>query len=124
VERILGCSDEENAADSAASKDNKKIPSTSTVVIIGPESPFFFPFANVPPYNFFFFFNDRQNLGEKKMKGFPRVIHLLTTVVGVQGLGIHRDLASLRSTYDYVIAGGGLTGLVVASRLSEDPNSE
>ncbi|RMD43391.1 hypothetical protein DV735_g1700, partial [Chaetothyriales sp. CBS 134920] len=26
------------------------------------------------------------------------------------------------NTYDYVIAGGGLTGLVVANRLSEDPN--
>lgn len=25
-------------------------------------------------------------------------------------------------TFDYVIAGGGLTGLVVASRLTEDPN--
>lgn len=26
--------------------------------------------------------------------------------------------------YDYVIAGGGLTGLVAAARLSEDPNGE
>ena len=26
------------------------------------------------------------------------------------------------NTYDYVIVGGGLSGLVVANRLSEDPN--
>lgn len=26
--------------------------------------------------------------------------------------------------YDYVIAGGGLTGLVAAARLSEDPDGE
>lgn len=26
--------------------------------------------------------------------------------------------------YDYVVVGGGLTGLVVASRLTEDPNGE
>ncbi|KAK0622490.1 GMC oxidoreductase [Immersiella caudata] len=36
--------------------------------------------------------------------------------------GIHRDYSSLKSSYDYVVAGGGLSGLVVATRLSEQPN--
>jgi len=38
---------------------------------------------------------------------------------GVAG-GIYRDLNSIKSSYDYVIAGGGLSGLVLANRLSED----
>lgn len=37
--------------------------------------------------------------------------------------GIHRDHSSLKPSYDYVVAGGGLTGLVVGTRLSENPNS-
>ncbi|KAK3368339.1 GMC oxidoreductase [Podospora didyma] len=44
-------------------------------------------------------------------------------VSSVSGLGTLRDHTTLRPTYDYVIAGGGLTGLVVANRLTEDPNT-
>jgi choline dehydrogenase-like flavoprotein len=31
--------------------------------------------------------------------------------------------ASAQTTYDYVVVGGGTTGLVVANRLSKDPKS-
>jgi len=32
------------------------------------------------------------------------------------------DVSQLKSEYDYVIIGGGTSGLVVANRLTEDPN--
>jgi hypothetical protein len=34
-----------------------------------------------------------------------------------------RDLKSLHSNYDYIVVGGGVSGLVVANRLTEDANS-
>jgi choline dehydrogenase-like flavoprotein len=34
-----------------------------------------------------------------------------------------RDLKSLQSHYDYIVVGGGVSGLVVANRLTEDANS-
>jgi FtsH-binding integral membrane protein len=40
------------------------------------------------------------------------------------GAGIIRDAAEVLESYDYVIAGGGLSGLVVANRLSEDPDGK
>ena len=39
------------------------------------------------------------------------------------GRSVKRDLGSLKAEYDYIVAGGGTSGLVVASRLSEDEDS-
>lgn len=34
------------------------------------------------------------------------------------------DISQLRPVYDYVVIGGGTSGLVVANRLTEDPESK
>ncbi|KAK5659511.1 hypothetical protein OQA88_713 [Cercophora sp. LCS_1] len=50
---------------------------------------------------------------------------LLSTAVfpAVDAGGIHRSHSTLKASYDYIVAGGGLSGLVVANRLSESPNT-
>lgn len=35
---------------------------------------------------------------------------------------VKRSFNDLQDTYDYVVVGGGTSGLVVANRLSEDPD--
>ena len=37
---------------------------------------------------------------------------------------VKRHLADVDAVYDYIVVGGGTSGLVVANRLTEDANSE
>ncbi|KAG6359653.1 hypothetical protein INS49_013176 [Diaporthe citri] len=56
----------------------------------------------------------------------PKLLSLRCLLLGLVRLSsavILRDPATINRTYDYVVAGGGLTGLVVANRLTEDPNT-
>lgn len=45
------------------------------------------------------------------------------SAIGLSAALEKNDLQSLDSGYDYIIVRGGVSGLVVANRLSEDPQS-
>lgn len=57
----------------------------------------------------------------------PKLFSPICLLLGLARLSsavIFRDPSTVNRTYDYIVAGGGLTGLVVANRLTEDSNSK
>lgn len=59
------------------------------------------------------------------MAGFLKlsVLALTLSLAGICAAVEKRDLKALHEQYDYIVVGGGVSGLVVANRLSEDSNS-
>ena len=57
------------------------------------------------------------------MAFFSRLTALGLILAGVCSAVEKHDLQSLNEQYDYVVVGGGVSGLVVANRLTEDANS-
>lgn len=55
---------------------------------------------------------------------FPKWCFLTLSAIGLAAAVEKYDLQSLDATYDYIIVGGGVSGLVVANRLSENPGSK
>jgi ribulose 1,5-bisphosphate synthetase/thiazole synthase len=59
---------------------------------------------------------------------FPRtsvaVVALLGAAAALPNNVAHVQKRADQTTYDYVIVGGGVTGLIVANRLSEDKSSK
>lgn len=58
------------------------------------------------------------------------IVSAFCTAVAVNGLPFGQDAqvvgrdAKLKSSYDFVVVGGGGSGLTVADRLTENPESE
>jgi hypothetical protein len=52
-----------------------------------------------------------------------RVSALALAFAGLCSAVEKRDLKAIDASYDYVVVGGGVSGLVVANRLTEDSNS-
>ncbi|KAK3899955.1 oxygen-dependent choline dehydrogenase [Staphylotrichum tortipilum] len=57
------------------------------------------------------------------MAAFRNLLLVGTWIWPAATQSVLHDPATAAASYDYVIAGGGLTGLVVASRLTEDPKT-